>query len=462
MEMHPLTAEAYSLFHEGALALCRAEQNGIRIDTKYCEENKIKITKRIKEFESQIQNSTFGKHWHHVFGAKTNLNSNHQLSNFLYKIKKLEPVKKTAGGEHGATDDEALRNLGIPELLLLLEMRKLVKVRDTYLDAFLREQVDGWIHPFFNLHFVRTFRSSSDSPNFQNIPKRDKEAMNLCRGALFPRHGHQFLSMDFSGIEVRMACVYTQDEKLMYDTVHGDMHKDMAIELYMLDSLDKHHDGEKDLRQGGKNGFVFPEFYGDYYGNCAPTLIKWAEKAYLKDGTPALVHLQKKKLIKLKKDGTVQDISAFTEHVKQVEDRFWNERFFAYNEWKNKTWADYQQHGYVDLKTGFRCSGIMSKKDVCNYPFQGTAFHCLLWTFIEVDKLCQNEAIESRLVSQVHDELTLDCNPDEIRYLVSTINDIATKELPIHWDWINIPLEIEAEVAPIDRPWSEKEFYPIP
>ena len=51
-------------------------------------------------------------------------------------------------------------------------MRKLKKVRDTYLDAFLREQVDGYLHPFFSLHTVKTFRSSSERINFQNIPKR--------------------------------------------------------------------------------------------------------------------------------------------------------------------------------------------------------------------------------------------------------------------------------------------------
>ncbi len=1224
MKIHPLTADAYDLFHAGTLALCRAEQAGIRIDTKYCERKKILLTKKINKFQSNVIESEFGQLWKKVYGAKTNINSNHQLSYLLYKIKKLIPKKNTAGGVNGSTDDEALRELNLPELNQLLEMRKLIKVRDTYLDAFLREQVDGWVHPFFNLNLVRTYRSciakgslilvmrdfekypngipiedvkegdyvycfddelkptiqkvlwsgktghkkvirlhystnggggkghldvtpehkirlldgtyveaqylvgdfrkeneskhlpkirtlackrkndvllftgggilesrfiyeqligslskkeiihhknerhldhtlhnlkkmtlaahssyhgknsseetkqkriavlvanrhkivykkgienpnslnlskykclrllaevsgqiakakhdfgslkrfiqmygidsfavrlrydkngnyiwkselkqlaklgrakvlkqlghnhyrllklyqqygistdrkwgnqcgefipnnhfitkieyidqtvdvydievekyhnffanqicvhnSSDSPNFQNIPKRDKEAMNLCRGALFPRFGHQFLSMDFSGIEVRIAaCVsgktkietidgiktikrivsdlkknkeifvygysqnkkrialskitaggitrkkaevwklvldnnktliatpdhkimlrtgeykqlkdlkigdslmpfyrkrkkasfgvaydtvylnngksmlahnlisedifdfkiaksnklvhhkdgdgtnnslenlevmcrkkhmqihsiqgwernreghsqnhwmkttegknyikqlnekrkeqwgevewyefgkrisdalkkrgghlkeknpmwgkiqteetkrkiseaktgkkakfpawnkgqtkennpiikkmaedhigrvtseeirkklsisstgrpawnkgkkgicthseeckkkqsnlkleywkekkkekficpycsrefngmlpashviahgisyaehkktynhkvkaiefygyedvysievpefgnyaiesgiiikncYTQDPKLHYDVEHGDMHKDMAIELYMLDSLDKHHPGEKDLRQGGKNGFVFPEFYGDYYGNCAPNLLKWAEKCYLTDDTPVYVHLQNKKLLKLNKDGSIKNSSAFTEHVKHVEDMFWNERYGVYNEWKNKTWADYQQTGYIDLKTGFRCGGVMSKKDVCNYPFQGSAFHCLLWTFNQTDALIQKEKIESRLVSQIHDELTADTHPDELMDLAIAINDIATKQLPEHWPWINLPLEIEAEASAIDRPWSEKEFLPL-
>ena len=456
MVIHPKTKEAYQLFHEGSLALGRAEMAGIRIDTEYCEVKKKELTIRIEQLKEDILNSTFGKHWQHVYGDKTNLNSGQQLSHFLYKVKKLKAIKTTATGIQGSTDDEALKGLNIPELDQLLEMRKLTKVRDTYLDAFIREQVRGFIHPFFHLHLVKTYRSSSDKPNFQNIPKRDKESMTICRSALYPRLGHQLLSADYSGIEVRMACCYTQDEKLIYDTVHGDMHKDMAIELYKLDSLDKHHPGEKDLRQGGKNGFVFPEFYGDYYGNCAPNLLKWATNAYLTDYTPALVHLQGKGLIKLNKDGTIKNFDAFTEHVKHVEDMFWHDRYKVYGQWKDKTWKNYQKSGYVDLLTGFRCSGIMSKKDVCNYPFQGSAFHCLLWTFIQTDKYL--EGMDSRLVSQIHDELTVDSHPEEMLSVANQINHIATIELPEHWNWINLPLEVEAEVSPIDRSWAEKEF----
>ena len=460
MIIHPKTKEAYQLFHDGTLALGRAEMAGIRIDTEYCERKNKELTARIEQLKSDILSTKFGRHWQHIYGIKTNLSSPHQLANFLYKVQGIKIQKATEKGDQGSTDDESLRELNIPELNQLLEMRKLIKVRDTYLTAFIREQVRGFIHPFFHLHLVRTYRSSSDKPNFQNIPKRDKEAMQICRGALFPRFGHRLLSADYSGIEVRMACCYTRDEKLIYDTVHGDMHKDMAIELYMLDSLDKHHPGEKDLRQGGKNGFVFPEFYGDYYGNCAANLIKWATTAYLKDDTPALVHLQNKKLITLKKDGTVGNFNAFIEHVKHVEDMFWNERYSVYNEWKNKTWCDYKQNGYVDLLTGFRCSGILNKKDVCNYPFQGAAFHCLLWTFIETDKYL--DGMDSRLVSQIHDELTVDAHPDEMLDVAKQINHIATIQLPQHWEWINLPLEVEAEVSPIDGSWAEKEFLPLP
>lgn len=462
MNIHPQTKEAYRLFHEGILALGRAEQAGMRVDIEYCERKKAWLSKKIDRLERKIHESPFGQEWKQsVGGKKINLNSNAQLGRFLYWIQRIEPSRFTESGQP-ATDEEALSELDIPELDMILEMRKLRKIRDTYLDAFVREQVNGWLHPFFNLHLTKTYRSSSDSPNLQNIPKRDKEAMKICRGALFPRLGHQFVSMDYSGIEVRMACVYTEDEKLIQDTLHGDMHKDMAIELYMLDDLDKRHSGEAVLRQGGKNGFVFPQFYGDYYGNCAPNLLKWAKKAYLQDDTPALIHLKDKRLITLDKAGNVRNFDRFLEHVKKVEDHFWNVRYRKYTRWKDRTWREYQRKGYIDMKTGFRCSGLMNKKDVTNYPFQGTAFHCLLWSFIEIDKAFQEQGMNSRLVSQVHDEVTADVPPEECEKATSLMARISREDIRRAWDWIIIPLDVEAEKAEVDKSWGEREFFPLP
>lgn len=461
IRLHPQTKEAYDLFHRGTLAFARAERAGMRVDIPYCKKKIAFLTKKIQRCERLIRNSDFGRQWDKVAGGNANLKSNPQLSTLLYDVLALDPPNKT-DKDKGSVDDKSLRELDVPELNRLLEMRKLVKVRDTYLKPFIREQVYGVLHTFFNLHIAKTFRSSCDSPNLQNIPKRDKQAMAFCRGALLPRLRHLFLSIDFSGIEVRMACCYTQDDKLIYDTLHGDMHGDMAVEIYMLDSIDKHDDGESVLRQGGKNGFVFPEFYGDYYGNCAPTLLKWAEIAKLKNGTPALEHLASKELIRLNKKGQIINSERFINHLKNVEDDFWNVRYKKYTKWKDKNWEKYQRRGYVDLKTGFRCTGQMSRNEVNNYPFQGSAFHCLLYTFNETDQFLLDSGLDSVIVSQVHDEITLDVDPPELALVGNTVAEIATVRLPEAWTWIDVPLEVEAEKCEIDEPWSEKKYAPLP
>lgn len=454
---------AYNLLHEGILAFARAEQQGMRIDTKYCEEQKKALTQKIDNLEREFKSTKFYHHWEKALGKgkSVNIDSNAQLAVFLYKIKKIEPSKTTETGK-GATDEEALTQLNIPEVNILLEYRKLKKLRDTYLDAFIREQHDGFLHPFFNLHTVKTFRSSSDRINFQNIPKRDKLGMEVTRGAIYPRLGHQLMEVDYSGIEVRIGACYHNDPAMIryIQDPTTDMHGDMAVQIFKLDGLDRSLHSHKTLRNSAKNGFVFPQFYGDYYKNCADNIAcrwwglpkgPWKKGMGnpLEEGTIA-DHLIKQKL---------KSYAAFEEHIRKIEEDFWMNRFKVYQRWKDKWWADYQKHGYIETFTGFRCSGVMKKNECINIPIQGSAFHCLLWSFIEIDRISREKGWDSCLIGQIHDAMVVDVAPAELKNVARTLHEVMCEKLPEAWKWITVPLEVEAELCDVDASWNEKKDY---
>jgi DNA polymerase I-like protein with 3'-5' exonuclease and polymerase domains len=302
---------------------------------------------------------------------------------------------------------------------------------------------------------VQTFRSSSNSPNFQNIPKRDVEIMNICRGAIFPRKGHQFLDADFKGIEVSVAACYHKDPTMIkYLVDKFDMHGDMSKQIFLLDSPDK------TLRSAAKNGFVFPQFYGDYYKNCAKSLAcTWGKLSEGKWNNGMGIPLGESTLGEHLLNKNITSLNKFTEHLRMVEDDFWNNRFKVYKAWKEKWWNAYQKNGYVDLLTGFRCTGVMNKKEAINYPIQGAAFHCLLWSFIRLDEIMREEKWDSRLVGQIHDAITFDILPEELDHVVKTVKRVTEKELPEHFNWINVPMSIELELADVDKSWAQlKEF----
>jgi DNA polymerase-1 len=470
MSINAKTAEAYQLMHDGILALSRAEQQGIRIDATYVANKKAHLTRKIEKLEKEFYETNFFKHWQHSSKGKVNINSDVQLGYFLYSVKKLQATKLTVTGK-GSTDEESLKQLNIPELNNLLEIGKLKKLRDTYLEAFERESVNGYIHPFFNLHLARTYRSSSDHPNFQNIPKRDEESMQICRRALFPRPGHLLLEPDFSGIEVRIAACYHKDPTMLkyIKDPKSDMHGDMAKQIFKIDNFDKKIPSHYTLRQAAKNGFVFPQFYGDYYKNCATNMAcewgklsqgKWrpGQGIEMLDWDPKFnnFHLSDHLISK-----GIKSFQEFTEHIKDIEKDFWSNRFKVYAHWKETHYNTYLKNGYVDLKTGFRCSGIMGKNDVINYPVQGAAFHCLLWSFIEIDRIIQEQKLDSRLIGQIHDSMLIDVNPNELNFLVKEIQRITCEELPKHWSWINIPMEIDMDITEIDQSWATKKGYKV-
>jgi len=451
MKVYATTGDAYQLFHDGILAFSEAESVGLRIDVSYCEEKKEELSDRISELESEFGKTDVAKQWKRIYGRRANYNSNDQLAKILFDHMAIRPVSYTEKGRP-STNNESLQQLQVPGLGLVLKSRKLKKIRDTYLDGLLREQVDGILRPFFNLHLARTFRSSSDHINFQNIPKRDKEAQEIVRRAILPHEGCQLIEVDFSGIEVRVSVCYHKDPAMIVyiNDKTTDMHRDMAQQIYIL-SEDEWTD---DTRFYAKNGFVFPEFYGDYYVSCARAMWKAIEDAHLetRQGIPLKRHLRSK---------GIRSYDDFEDHMKKVEEHFWGERFPVYNEWKERQWKRYLKRGYLDLYTGFRCSGVMGRNETSNYPIQGSAFHCLLWSFIEVQRILVAERWKSRLVGQIHDSMVSNTHPDEREDLLALIKEITCKRLQEHWPWIIVPMEVEADLCPVDAPWNEKQKEPI-
>lgn len=460
IKINPRTRGAYELLHDGTLAFAVAERQGICIDVNYVQKKKSHLIKKINRLEEKFKDSKFYKHWEHV-KKNPNFYSDKQLAHFLYNVKKLNPIKTTSKSEQGSVDNESLRKLNIPELDILLEIKKVKKMYDV-LDGFEREQVNEILHPFFNLNLVRTFRSSSDSPNFQNVPKRDDEMMKICRRAIIPRKDHQLIEIDYGQLEVRISACYNNDNKLIHDVLHGDMHSDMAMEIFKIDKINKKIPGHNTLRQAAKNGFVFPQFYGDYYKKCAVNICEWVKlpEERWKEGMG--IYLGKD--TDIDGDVTISDLlicngiksfDQFTEHIRNIENEFWNKRYYEYQAWKERWWKGYQKYGYIDMKTGFRCSGIMTFNDCINYPVQGAAFHCLLWSFIKTNKLIQEQNLDTKLIGQIHDSMILDANPKELDYLIPKIKEITCEKLPKEWEWITVPLNVDIDVFDINHSWTK-------
>lgn len=452
--------EAYRLFHEGILALQKAEHQGIRMDMNYYEKVKDELTVKIKDLEYSFKETNFYKKW--VFysdGKGVNIHSPIQLSNYLFKNLKLKTDRFTDSGKE-SSDEETLSQLNIPELNDLLHIRKLKKIKDTYIEGFIREAVNGVIHPFFNLHLVKTFRSSSDSPNFQNIPKRDKEAKSIIRQGLYAREGNHLMAIDFSGVEVRIAACYHKDPTMIkYITdPTSDMHGDMAKQIFKINKFDRSIPEYKVLRNAAKNGFVFPQFYGDYYKNCANNLANnWGKLPKGKwkpgQGIPMPNGTLSDHLI----EKGINSFDKFTQHLEVIEKDFWGKRFPVYRDWKETWYKKYQRYGYVDSFTGFRFSGAMKKNDVINYPIQSAAFHCLLWSFIQITKQIEKYNLKSRLIGQIHDEAVLDVPPNEVNTVKDISLGIMEKELPKNWDWIIVPITVEIELSKAGGSWNTME-----
>lgn len=456
--MKPITHQGYKLLHDGCIALSEVEANGIRIDTDYLKKMIEKTGRQIQQITEQLKEDKIYKTWRKRYGSKTNMDSKEQLGKILFDVMEYPCHNRTKTGRPKA-DEEALKETKLPFVKLYLKAAKLKKAKNTYLKGILRETVDGFLHPFFNLHLVRSLRGSSDHPNFQNQPVRNPVIRKLVRRAFIARKNHHIVEVDYSGAEICSAACYHHDPRMIryIENDKLDLHRDMAAQLYLL----KKSQVTKDARYCGKNMYVFPQFYGDYYVHCAEHLWKAISKMSLKtvDGLSLRKHLREqgiKRLGKLDPDLSPRD-GTFEKHVQEVEDDFWKRRFKVYNQWKQDWYYDYLDNGYFDTLTGFRIEGMMNRKQVVNYPPQGDAFHWLLWSLIRIMKLLRKYKMKSWVGGQIHDSIVGDVHRKERKDYLEICKQVMTIDVRKHWPWIIVPLKIEAEVAPVGGSWYDKE-----
>jgi len=451
--------DGYNLLHQGAIALAEVEANGMRIDIAYLDNAIEQTAARIKRLEEKLRGCEEYRLQRRRFGQRTNLTSRDQLAAVLFQDLDFTPSSLTATGR-AQLDETMLERVGTQYAKGFLRMEKLSKLHGTYLLG-VRREVDGeFLHAFFGLHLVRSYRGQSDSPNLQNIPRHDPIQGKIIRRAFIPRPGHAIVEIDYSSLEVMVACALSGDRKLTFDATEGDMHRDMAAECYCIDQ----DEVTKVLRQEAKGGFVFAQFYGDWYKACAKNLWGAAERQGLATvkGTPILNHLASQGIEKLGECHPKKDPVAgtFEAHIKAVEGRFWGKRFKVYHA-KRREWVDeYKQQGFIDTVTGFRCQGPMSRNQVMNYHIQGPAFHCLLWGLVTLQREIKRRGMGAKITGQIHDSILADVPLTEVDdYLVLT-REITTQCIREAWDWITVPFEIEAEVATTN--WHEKEVVEIP
>ena len=319
--------------------------------------------------------------------------------------------------------------------------------------------------------------NSADSPNFQNIPIRNPDTAKLIRPAFISRDNFQIVETDYSGIEVHGAAWYHKDPVMLkylsnkeedkYGNPLKDMHRDMARQCYILPKEELYWKKDKadakrikNIRYCGKNMFVFPEFYGDYYIDCAEALWNAISRMNLttRDGVSLYAHLAEKGVSKLGLCNPDKEPrkGTFEHHIQSVEHDFWNNRFTVYNKWRKNWYYKYKDRGWFDNLTGFRFNGHFKRNEVINYPVQSVAFHCLLWSLIRLQKLLKKYNMKSLIIGQIHDSIVADVYKKELKNYLELCQQIMVDDLKKHWKWILTPIDIEAEVAPVGGNWYQK------
>ncbi len=393
------------LFHELemplTLVLYDMEQEGIGIRRNELVKYGEALVGRIQELEEII---------HKTAGMEFNINSPKQLGEVLFEKLGIPGGKKTKTGYSTAAD--ILEKLGdeYPIVADILEYRGLTKLKSTYADGLANcIAKDNRIHSTFNQTITATGRISSTEPNLQNIPMR-MELGRMIRKVFVPKDGYLFMDADYSQIELRILAHMSGDKQLIeaYKT-DQDIHRITASQVFHIP-----FEEVTDLQRRNAKAVNFGIVYGiSSFGLSQDLSITRKEAAgYIEQYF-----------------ATYPDVKKFLDNlVEQAKQDGFVTTLFG------------RRRPIPELKSSNFMQRSFGERVAMNSPIQGTAADIIKIAMLKVWQELRKEGLQSKLILQVHDELLIETNQDELKQVESILEkqmkeaaDLAvTLEIDLH------------------------------
>ncbi len=395
--------QIYSTFEIPAMkVLLKMERNGVLIDANTLHKQSHDIGQKLVHLENQA---------YEIAGQPFNLSSPKQLQEILFEKLGIKPLKKTPTGA-ASTSEEVLQELAenYPLPKIILEHRGLSKLKSTYTDKLPRmiNVNTGRVHTSYNQAVAITGRLASSEPNLQNIPIRTQEGRKV-REAFIANKDHKIMSADYSQIELRIMAHLSQDEGLINAFKNNeDIHKITASEIFntKLDTV------TSEQRRYAKV-INFGLIYGmGVYGLARNLNIdRMAAQNYIEK------YFSKYPGVRQYMD-EAKKFAKFNGYV---------ETFFGRRLWT------------PEINGGNGMRRAAAERAAINGPMQGTAADLIKLAMIKVDDwLTNNNALQGKMIMQVHDELVFEVPNHEVETFKEMVpklmNSVASLDVPLVTD----------------------------
>ena len=380
------------------------ERKGIKIDVSYFKNYSSELEKELAKIEKAIYEEA---------GEEFNINSPKQLGDILFIKMNLPSGKKTKTGY--STDVMVLEDLesyGYNIARLLLDYRKLNKLKTTYVDT-LPNLVDSnsRIHTSFNQIGTATGRLSSSEPNLQNIPVKTDDGIKIREGFV-AEEGKVLMSIDYSQVELRVLTSMSKDENLIEAyREEKDLHDLTARRIFNLSDSD---DVSREQRTIAKI-INFSIIYGKTAFGLAKEL-----KIPVKDASEYI----KKYFEQYPRVTTFEkEVIEFGEEHGYVKTLFGRKRYISGIDSKNKT-----------IKA-------QAERMAVNTVIQGTAAEVLKKVMLKVYETLKDKD-DIALLLQVHDELIFEVEESSVEKYSEILADIMKNTVKLEDVNLNININI--------------------
>lgn len=393
--------------------LGKMERTGVKVDLGSLEEFAQGLREEISLHESRVREL--------AGDSSLNVSSPKQVGDVLFDKLRLDPkAKKSARGSY-STDETTLTDLYDKHPIIgeILEYRAAKKLLSTYIDplpGYISPR-DGRIHTTFNQALTATGRLSSSNPNLQNIPIRTERGMQIRKAFVPGTPDGVILSADYSQIELRIMAHLSGDPHMVAAFKDGlDIHAATAAKIYGVPVADVTTEQRRVAKTAN-----FGIIYGiSSFGLAQRLHISRTEaKGIIDDYFAAFPRVLE--FIESCKEGARKE--GF------VKTMFGRRRYLPMINSSNKTMRE------------------LAERNAVNAPIQGTAADIIKLAMISVDKRMQKEALSSKMVLQIHDELLFDTIAAEKDFLHDLVKEEMENVLTL-----SVPLTVECNYG---KNWLE-------
>lgn len=383
--------------------LAEIEKNGVKIDVDTLKTFSESLQKDIATLENSIYEKA---------GVQFNIASPKQLGEVLFDKLQLDPkAKKTKTGQYKTGEDVLLALANKSDIVKdILDFRQFQKLKSTYVDALptLINPNTGLIHTSYNQAVAATGRLSSTNPNLQNIPIRTEKGREV-RKAFIPRSdNHVLLSADYSQIELRIMAELSQDENMLEAfTLGHDIHKATAARVYGVDINEVTSDQRRNAKAVN---------FGIIYGQSA--------------------------------FGLSQSLGIPRREAAEIIDQYFNQ-YHGIKQYMSKTVESAKEKGYVetilkrrrylrDINSSNMTVRGFAERNAINAPIQGSAADMIKVAMINIQNDIKEQALQGKMIMQVHDELVFDVPKNEVQSFKNIILERMKTAIPMR-----VPIEVE-------------------
>ena len=388
--------------------LANMEHNGMHIDIDKLNEFDTNITTTIEKLEEDIYN---------LAGETFNINSTQQLGTILFEKLGLPTKKKNKTGY--STDKTVLEELSEyhPIIDKVLEYRQTMKFKSTYVDS-LRDKIsdDGRIHTTFMQTVTTTGRLSSIEPNLQNIPVRLELGSKI--RSFFTAPGNSLLvDADYSQIELRVLA-HISNDSVMIDSFKNniDIHKVTASQVFNI-PLEEVTPTMRSHAKAVNFGIVYGISEFGLAKNIGTT--RYDAKKYIEsylDKYSGIHNFMTNIVKEAKEKGYVSTIFGRRRYIPELSS-------------KNKNIIQF------------------GERIAMNTPIQGSAADIIKLAMNKIYNELKNRNLKSKLIMQVHDELIIETNDNEIEIVKEIMKDSMENIIKL-----KVPLEVDLNIG---KSWYE-------